>query len=426
MLVALFSVLPGLLSLRLSTAAHLLGLPGRRRGFSGVAQLAFLRGQVIATAVPLAALAIATVCALAVAARARGLRAPAHARPVRALRARGGRRRGARTRGDGDLRLGGVSREGTVLFCDLRGFTSFAESLPPDRVIEVLNHYLTRDERRDPRPRRDADRLHGRRHHGRVRRADRAARPRRPRARRRREMLARLPRFNAWLRARGHRASGFRMGIGINSGPRDVRQRRLRAAGGVHGDRRHHQHGRADRGHDEGHAVPAVRRRVTVSGRAEVPEDLVFVDEMAVRGRTPGCAAGARRGRAGDQAAEAGSAAAMSISVDSVASESRRAPRPSPASASEHPRRCTSSTSSECIGSWWNTSSRPARRAARRPARPTPRSAPSRGGRGYSLVRVLGVVDQQRRRRARGRGRRSTRPRASSSGVPSAGSWSGM
>ena len=46
-------------------------------------------------------------------------------------------------RADENLRLAGVRREGTVLFSDLRGFTSFAEALPPDQVIEVLNHYLS-------------------------------------------------------------------------------------------------------------------------------------------------------------------------------------------------------------------------------------------------------------------------------------------
>ena len=29
------------------------------------------------------------------------------------------------------------------MFSDLRGFTSFAEELPPDQVIEVLNQYLS-------------------------------------------------------------------------------------------------------------------------------------------------------------------------------------------------------------------------------------------------------------------------------------------
>lgn len=43
----------------------------------------------------------------------------------------------------GEARLAGIQREGTVMFCDLRGFTTFAESLPAERVFEVLNAYLT-------------------------------------------------------------------------------------------------------------------------------------------------------------------------------------------------------------------------------------------------------------------------------------------
>ena len=42
-------------------------------------------------------------------------------------------------RTDGDLRLGGVALESTVMFTDLRGFTTFSESLPPSEVIECLN-----------------------------------------------------------------------------------------------------------------------------------------------------------------------------------------------------------------------------------------------------------------------------------------------
>jgi adenylate cyclase len=43
---------------------------------------------------------------------------------------------------DSDLRLGAVQRDGTVMFCDVRGFTTFAESLPVGRVLDVLNQYL--------------------------------------------------------------------------------------------------------------------------------------------------------------------------------------------------------------------------------------------------------------------------------------------
>ena len=41
-----------------------------------------------------------------------------------------------------DLRLGGVERECTVMFTDIRGFTPFSEQLSPERVIEVVNAYL--------------------------------------------------------------------------------------------------------------------------------------------------------------------------------------------------------------------------------------------------------------------------------------------
>lgn len=42
------------------------------------------------------------------------------------------------------LHLGGQKREMTVLFSDVRGFTSLSESLSPERLVHVLNTYLTR------------------------------------------------------------------------------------------------------------------------------------------------------------------------------------------------------------------------------------------------------------------------------------------
>src|SRR4029453_6503697 len=46
-------------------------------------------------------------------------------------------------RTEDNLRLGGVTVDGTVMFSDLRDFTPFAESLPADIVIEVLNRYVS-------------------------------------------------------------------------------------------------------------------------------------------------------------------------------------------------------------------------------------------------------------------------------------------
>jgi adenylate cyclase len=116
------------------------------------------------------------------------------------------------------LRLGGVQREGTVMFSDLRGFTSMAESLTPARVIEVLNHYLSEMS--------DAILNHG----GTLvaymgdgimavfgaplPQEDHADRGLAAALEMRDE---RLPRFNEWLRAEGL-SEGFRMGIGLNSG----------------------------------------------------------------------------------------------------------------------------------------------------------------------------------------------------------------
>jgi len=44
---------------------------------------------------------------------------------------------------EGPLELGGEKRDLTVLFCDIRGFTTLSERLDPKVLIEVLNEYLT-------------------------------------------------------------------------------------------------------------------------------------------------------------------------------------------------------------------------------------------------------------------------------------------
>lgn len=46
-------------------------------------------------------------------------------------------------KGRGDVQLGGERRNVTVFFSDIRGFTSFAERVEPEVVIELLNKYLS-------------------------------------------------------------------------------------------------------------------------------------------------------------------------------------------------------------------------------------------------------------------------------------------
>ncbi|MCK4744250.1 MAG: HAMP domain-containing protein [Sulfuriflexus sp.] len=43
----------------------------------------------------------------------------------------------------GDVKLGGENRQVSVLFSDIRGFSSMSEKMEPDEVVEFLNEYLT-------------------------------------------------------------------------------------------------------------------------------------------------------------------------------------------------------------------------------------------------------------------------------------------
>jgi adenylate cyclase len=187
---------------------------------------------------------------------------------------------------DEDLRLGGVQREGTVMFSDLRGFTSFAESLPVERVIEVLNIYLGEMSAAIldnggtlvaymgdgimavfGAPIEQPDH------------ADRALRAAR-------EMLGpRLKTFNDYLRAEGM-GEGFRMGVGLNSGHV--------MSGNVGSERRLEYTAIGDttntaarlEGMTKGtpyqlYMADSTREFLTVEA-----DDLVYVGEFEVRGRT--------------------------------------------------------------------------------------------------------------------------------------------
>jgi len=184
-----------------------------------------------------------------------------------------------------DLRLGGVRREATVLFSDLRGFTAFAETLAPDRVIEVLNRYLEAmsDAILDNggtlvaymgdgimavfgAPLEQPDH------------ADRAVAAAR-------EMAGeRLARFNAWMAEQGH-GSAFAMGIGINTGHvmsgNVGSQRRLEYT--AIGDTTNTAARLEGMTKDTAHQVfltDATRERLS-----HAPEDLAQVGELDIRGR---------------------------------------------------------------------------------------------------------------------------------------------
>jgi len=182
-----------------------------------VAQVAFDHGLVLAVTPPILAAVVApvgTVCAAALLAaadrrRTRTLFGRFVPEPVvdELLERQGG-----------EARLGGVRQDATVLFCDLRGFTTFAEDAAPELVIEVLNRYLAEVS--------DAVLAHG----GTVvtylgdgvmavfgsplARADHAHAALAAAE----ELLAvRLPRFHAWLADRD--LAPLSLGVGLNSGP---------------------------------------------------------------------------------------------------------------------------------------------------------------------------------------------------------------
>ena len=184
--------------------------------YVGASQLAFNSGWIIPIVSPLAALAVGFVAALGVDYLAEAFereriydmfsRFVPDSVVKEAVAQAGG------------VRLGGVGRQCTVMFSDLRGFTSFSSQHEPKLVIDVVNTYL--GEMSDAileaggtlvaymgdgifavfgAPIEMPDH------------ADRAL------AAAREMICVRLPRFNARLREMGLKAD-FRMGVGLNSG----------------------------------------------------------------------------------------------------------------------------------------------------------------------------------------------------------------
>jgi adenylate cyclase len=185
--------------------------------FVAAAQLAFNSGLIVAVVIPLLALVVGAVGTLAV----HYLLAAFERQRVRFTFSRFVPEEvvdQVLSEGEGELQLGGVRRESTVLFSDLRGFTSYSEAREPGEVVEVLNVYLGEMT--------DAIMDHG----GTLvsyigdgimavfgapleqpDHADRAIAAAQ-------EMLdVRLPAFCRWMQTSGH-GEGFQMGIGLNSG----------------------------------------------------------------------------------------------------------------------------------------------------------------------------------------------------------------
>ena len=216
-LIILLGIAAPLSSLRLKRWRSLLDAVALAILFTIATQLAFNTGWIWTFVYPLLALALGTLGTLAVLYVGEAIeRERVHDLFARFVPADVVDEVVART--DGNLRLGAVERDCTVLFSDLRGFTSFSEKQPAERVIEVVNCYL--NEMTEAilgaggtlisymgdgimavfgAPLEQPDH------------ADRALVAAI-------EMIGpRLDRFNAWLAEEGH-DHAFVMGVGINSG----------------------------------------------------------------------------------------------------------------------------------------------------------------------------------------------------------------
>jgi adenylate cyclase len=283
-LVAALALAAPLLAIRRSALLVLLGAVAALALFLVGAQLAYDSGAVVNVAAPLLALVIGTAGAL-IAHYAMVTRERRHLRSLFSRFVPAQVVNEVIERVDDDLRLGGVRRDGTVMFCDLRGFTTFSEELEPERVVEVVNRYLSEMS--------EAILANG----GTlvsfmgdgimalfgapIEQPDHAERA----VRAAREMAAeRLPRFNDWLATHGieHR---FRIGIGLNSGP--VMSGNVGSAERLEytaiGDTTNTAARLEGMTKETGHQVYLAES--TYERLGERPDDMEFVGELPVRGR---------------------------------------------------------------------------------------------------------------------------------------------
>jgi adenylate cyclase len=289
LLIALgLAVVPSLLALRLKPLVAI-GL-GLLAGvlYVLVVQFAFSRGLILPVVVPLIGLGFALVGALAV----HWMTASVERSQTRDLFSRFVPDSVVaqvleRADSQDDVRLGGELLTATVLFSDLRGFTSFAEGREPSEVIGVLNRYLT--EMSDAILDHDGtlvaymgDGIMA--VFGAPIAADDHAEKALGAAR---EMLDRLERFNAWLRDEGL-GDGFKMGIGLNSG--DV------MSGNVGSARRLEYTTIGDttntaarlEGMTKGTPYQLFVADTTFGRLRAAPQDMECLDELEVRGRKAG------------------------------------------------------------------------------------------------------------------------------------------
>lgn len=218
LLICLLGAIVPLGSLRLRGWRSLLDALALAVVFTIATQLAFNSGLILSFVYPLLALALGTLGTLAVLYMNEALERQ-RVRDVFSRFVPAGIVDEVLASTNENLRLGGVERDCTVLFSDLRGFTSFSVTQPAAQVIEVVNYYL--NEMTEAilgaggtliaymgdgimavfgAPLEQPDH------------ADRALRAAR-------EMIGpRLERFNAWIAEQGFEHS-FVMGVGLNSGP---------------------------------------------------------------------------------------------------------------------------------------------------------------------------------------------------------------